>query len=412
MKILQCSDSFLPIVDGVGRVVYNYAATLGQMGHESYVCAPMADTGYRGGWPFELVDFWGAPVPGSPQYSMGLPVLDKHYHARMSRIKPDLVHAHSPFFAGQEALRISLKYDTPIVATFHSKYYDDFYQVTRGNDRLASLGVKLVVEFYSHCDEVWAVSQPSAQVLRTYGFKGDIVVMDNGTDLPALSPQERQQAADLIGPEEGEWVLLYVGQMNWKKNILHILEACAQLQQEGLRFRLVMTGQGPDQAAIQAKASELGLEARTVFTGHILDAGLLRGLYQLADLFVFPSVYDTSSLVLREAAALGTPAVVTLDSCPAEVVRHGENGFLAENTSQDLARVIRLALSRDDLQAIGANARSTIPIPWSVVVERALKRYQALIEACAQVETRSRHELLRARIQKYLTRTKSDAKDE
>ena len=196
----------------------------------------------------------------------------------------------------------------------------------------------------------------------------------------------------MIGPEEGEWVLLYVGQMNWKKNILHILEACAQLQQEGLRFRLVMTGQGPDQAAIQAKASELGLEARTVFTGHILDAGLLRGLYQLADLFVFPSVYDTSSLVLREAAALGTPAVVTLDSCPAEVVRHGENGFLAENTSQDLARVIR--------------------IPWSVVVERALKRYQALIEACAQVETRSRHELLRARIQKYLTRTKSDAKDE
>ena len=60
MKILQCSDSFLPIVDGVGRVVYNYAATLGQMGHESYVCAPMADAGYRGGWPFELVDFWGA----------------------------------------------------------------------------------------------------------------------------------------------------------------------------------------------------------------------------------------------------------------------------------------------------------------------------------------------------------------
>ena len=47
-----------------------------------------------------------------------------------------------------------------------------------------------------------------------------------------------------------------------------------------------------------------------------------------------------------------------------------------------------------------------------MVVERALKRYQALIEACAQVETRSRHELLRARIQKYLTRTKSDAKDE
>lgn len=114
MKILQCSDSFLPIVDGVGRVVYNYAATLGQMGHESYVCAPMADAGYRGGWPFELVDFWGAPVPGSPQYSMGLPVLDKHYHARMSRIKPDLVHAHSPFLLDRRRYAFPLNTIRPL----------------------------------------------------------------------------------------------------------------------------------------------------------------------------------------------------------------------------------------------------------------------------------------------------------
>ena len=131
----------------------------------------------------------------------------------------------------------------PLVATFHSKYYDDFYQITRGNDRLASLGVKLVVEFYGHCDEVWAVSQPSAQVLRTYGFKGDIVVMDNGTDLPPLSPQERQQAADLICPQAGEWVLLYVGQMNWKKNIRLTLQVAARLKASGFSFQLVLAGQ-------------------------------------------------------------------------------------------------------------------------------------------------------------------------
>lgn len=403
MIILQCSDSFLPIVDGVGRVVYHYAHNLAQKGHECYVCAPMGDAGYRGGSPFELVDFWGTAVPGSPQYTMGLPVLDKHYHARMSRITPQIVHAHTPFFAGQEAMRISLKHNAPLIATFHSKYYDDFYKATGGSSRLAALGVKLVVDFYEHCDEVWAVSQPSAEVLRSYGYKGEIVIMDNGTDLWSVRSEDVHKAAGFIHRCPNEQALLYVGQLNWKKNILHILEACALLTDEGVAFRLVLAGQGPDEAAIRNKARELGLGERVIFTGHILDAGLLGGLYQLADLFVFPSVYDTSSLVLREAAAMGTPAVVTAGSCPAEVVRHGENGFLSENTSEDLARVIRSALSRDDLAAIGLRAQETIPVPWSVILDRVLARYQALIEACERTEAKPRHEALRERIRNRLS---------
>lgn len=403
MIILQCTDSFLPIVDGVGRVVYQYARTLGQKGHECYVCAPMSDTGYRGGFPFDLVDFWGTAVPGSPQYTMGLPILDKHYHARMSRISPQIVHAHTPFFAGQEAMRMSLKHDTPLVATFHSKYYDDFYKATRGNDRLATLGVKLLVEFYEHCDEVWAVSQSSADVLQEYGFKGDIVVMENGTDPWPVGPEDLAHAAEVMDSAPGERILLYVGQLNWKKNILHILEACAQLKEAGLLFRLVLVGQGPDEGDIRKKVHELGLGDRVVFTGHILDAGLLGGLYQSADLFVFPSIYDTSSLVLREAAAMATPAVVTAQSCPAEVVRDGENGFLAENTPQSLAAVIQRALAQTDLKAIGRRAEETIPVPWSQVLDKALARYQALIDACACLESKPRHEALRERIRSRLT---------
>ena len=55
MKIGQFSDSFLPIVDGVGRVVYHYAMALSRKNEECYVIAPMTDTGFRGGYPFELV---------------------------------------------------------------------------------------------------------------------------------------------------------------------------------------------------------------------------------------------------------------------------------------------------------------------------------------------------------------------
>ena len=98
-----------------------------------------------------------------------------------------------------------------------------------------------------------------------------------------------------------------MGQLDWKKNILLILEASECLHREGIDFRLVIAGKGPDEDNIRKKVCEMGLDGITTFTGHITDMSLLNGLYQCADLLVFPSTYDTSSLVMREAAAMHTP---------------------------------------------------------------------------------------------------------
>ena len=146
MKIGQFSDTFMPIVDGVGRVVYNYAVNLAELGHECYVVAPCGDTGYRGALPFEIIDYVGVPLISSPQYNIGVPILDKHYHERVSMVKFDIIHAHSPFIAGQEALRIANKLRIPLVGTFHSKYYDDFYSTTK-SEMLSTLGVKYIIDF-------------------------------------------------------------------------------------------------------------------------------------------------------------------------------------------------------------------------------------------------------------------------
>lgn len=395
MRIGQFTDTFYPIVDGVGRVVFNYATHLPRLGHACYVIAPMVNTGYRGGFPFDLVDFAGTAVPGSPQYKAGVAILDRHYHARIADVPLDVIHAHSPFSAGMEALRLTAKRDIPLVSTFHSKYYDDFYKAT-GLEMIANLGVRFVVEFYERCDEVWAVSESSADVLRSYGYEGDVVVMENGTDRRPIRAEDRAAAEARFGLGGEEPVLLFVGQMNWKKNILHILEAAALLAKEGIAFRLVFAGQGPDMEAIRAKTGELGLAARTVFTGHITDTALLDGLYQRATLFVFPSVYDNAPMVLREAAAAGTPAVLTRGSCAAEVVEGGVNGLLASDTPEDLARVIRQALSDPAaLRAIGERARESIPIAWETVIKRVEKRYAALIERSQKGALKRRHDILR-----------------
>ena len=163
LKIGQFTDTFLPVVDGVGRVVQAYSETLCKMGNQVTVVAPMYDTGFQGGFPFQLVEYVGSSVPGMKQYKVGEAVLDAHYRRRIRMIDLDLIHAHSPFTAGSEALRLAAVRKLPLVGTFHSKYYDDFLKATR-SESIAKMGVKLVVSFYNRCDEVWAVGKNTADV--------------------------------------------------------------------------------------------------------------------------------------------------------------------------------------------------------------------------------------------------------
>ncbi len=374
MRILQFSDSFYPIMDGVGHVAFQYAMNMGLKGHECYVITAQEDTGFRGRWPFEVVDYVGVPLFRMKSYKVGAPFLDRHCQKRLGMIQGDIVHVHCPFIAGQVGISYGQKHDLPIVGSFHSKYYDDFLQIT-GVELLAEAGVKYVVDFYRKCTEVWAVSHSSAETLRGYGYTGEIRVMPNGTDIPELSP-EAAAALPRKLPLTGEPILLYVGQMNWKKNIRCTLEAAARLTHG---FQLVLAGQGPHEKEIRDAANSLGLRGRILFAGHIIDHDMLNALYARASLFVFPSVYDTSGLVVREAAAMGTPSVVVRGSSAAEALREGENALLCENDPADLARVIDRALADPaGLDALGRRAKATVPIPWSTLVDDVLDRYRAL----------------------------------
>ncbi|MBR2699972.1 MAG: glycosyltransferase [Clostridia bacterium] len=375
MRIIQFCDTFLPIMDGVGNVVYQYARNMGLKGHESYVVAPQANTGYRGNFPFEIVDYIGVPLLKLKSYKVGTPLLDVHCQNRLNQIHADIVHAHSPFVAGHAGLSCAHRQGCPIVGTFHSKYYDDFLQIT-GINALAALGTKYVVNFYEKCDEVWAVNESSAQTLRDYGYGGDIRVVCNGTDLAEADEQAIRAVSEQYAPD-GAPLLLFVGQMNWKKNLRCVLEACAKLRRP---FRLVLAGQGPHEKDIAKLAKDLGIDDRVRMTGHMTDRDLLNALYKRSSLFLFPSVYDNSPLVVREAAAMGTPAVVVRRSSASEGMRDGFNGFLCDNDPADLARVIERALSDPEaLEEIGENARKTIPIPWSVLVDEVLEHYGQII---------------------------------
>ncbi len=378
MKIAEFSDSFLPVVDGVGTVVLNYANQLADKGHECYVMAPMTDTGYRGGYKFELVEFNSVGFQNS-QYKLGVPVVDAGFNYRLRRLELDIIHAHSPFVAGQSAHRFAKKKNIPLVGTFHSKYKDDLLQAT-GMNSVAYVGTKVVVDFYNKCDEVWTVSDSSAETLRSYGYKKEIFVMPNGTGEGYFTSVCKGLAQARFGLGKRP-VFLYVGQMNWKKNLERTLLAAAQLSEKGYDFDLIFVGQGPHTEEVKMRAAILGLTDKTIFAGHIFDSELLAGLYRCADLFVFPSLYDTAGLVVREAAQNGTASVVVAGSGPAEVIEDGVNGFLCEDETEDLERIMEFAINNPEkMESVGQQAMRTIPASWDGIIEQVLERYQYLVD--------------------------------
>ena len=362
LRIGLFSETFMPVIDGVGRVVNAYARILSQMGHQVTVAAPMADTAHRENHPFQFVDWKSFQVPRAKQYRIGMAALDRNYTKRMGTIKMDIVHAHSPFSSGSAALRAARRMNVPLVYTFHSKFYDDFYVATK-SAALARLAANYVVRFARRCDEVWAVSEPAARLIGDYGFSGPVRVMPNGVDIRTADPLAAGLAAKRFGLEDAPY-LLYTGQLDWKKNLLLILRAAALLKKQGISFNLVFAGRGNDRDAVVHQANELGLADRLIIAGHLTDVDILDGLYQGASLFVFPSLYDTAGLVVREAAVMGTPSVLIKGSDAAEGITDGYNGYLCADDPRDLCRVLADALAQPEKTAqIGRQAGETLPWP-------------------------------------------------
>ena len=378
MKIGLYTDSFVPVVDGVGRVVLSYAKTLSQMGHETAVFAPRAAHPLEP-YPFDIVTFRAFSVPNF-QYRVGVPQWDMGFTRQSRHTELDIAHVHDPFLVGRAGLQYAKRHGIPLVGTFHSKYYDDFLQIVKSKG-LARFGSRQVARFYEQCDEVWAVTEASAKTLREYGYRGQIIVMPNGTEVRNLDASILPELRSRFSIHQNIPLLLYVGQMNWKKNIRRSLEAVRDLKGEGIRLQMLLAGKGPHQSEIERVIAAFGLSDCVRLTGHLQTAKELDGLYSLADLFVFPSLYDNGPMVVREAAAMGTPSLLIQNSSAAESIRDGYNGFTCEDSTESIATTIRYVVKNKEIRdAVGQAAAGTIPVAWTAIMERVLARYSALME--------------------------------
>lgn len=138
-----------------------------------------------------------------------------------------------------------------------------------------------------------------------------------------------------------------------------------------------MVGTGYAVREIRAKVKELQLQDKVTLLGNIHDRERLKRIDAAADLFLFPSLYDNAPLVVREAAAMHTPAMLIQNSTAAEIIDNDVNGFLTPNDVQMYAdRIVFLMEHPEVLKRVGKKASTTISRSWENVIEEVILRYR------------------------------------
>jgi len=373
------NDSFPPIMDGVSLATQNYAYWLHQKNQPVCVITPKSPN-YSDNEPYPIYRYTSIPIIGRKPYRIGLPDIDFNFKTEIEQISFGLVHAHCPFSSGRLALSIANKQKIPFVATFHSKYRDDFEHSVY-NKYIAKQMTNEIIRFFEKADEVWIPQASVEETIREYGFKGKVEIVDNGNDFATKSPigPIKEAARKVLGIPENEIVFLFVGQHIWEKNTRLIVESLALIKD--LPFKMFFVGIGYAASDLKELVDELGISDKVEFVGMISDRERIKQYYAAADLFLFPSIYDNAPLVIREAAAMHTPSILVKGSSSAENVTDNFNGFLVNNSVDSFAAKLReLTGSPERIELAGLNASRSIARSWESVTEEVLDRYKKLME--------------------------------
>ena len=371
-------DCFPPVMDGVSVCVENYAKWLQKLSGGVKVVTPNVPGADYSKLDYQVIDYVSVPVPKREPYVTGIAEVDPRFLVNISKIHFKIIHAHCPFATGAAARRLARHQGIPLVATFHSKYKDDFARVL---PKVVVDGIiKYIVDFYERADLVWVPQESVIDVIREYGYKGNVEVMDNGSDLVADYPEKYfVEARKALGIKPEEFVLLFVGQHIWEKNPRLVIEALARMGD--VPFKMFFVGTGYAEQEMKALVSERGLDNKVTFVGSITDRERIKQYYAASDLFLFPSLYDNAPLVVREAAALHTPAVMAAGSTAATILTDSQNVFLVQNDPADMERKLReLIADPQRVHRAGVQASKTIVRSWEDCVGEALDRYNTLLK--------------------------------
>ena len=381
LKIGLFLDSFFPAIDGVVNVVDNLAKELSKY-NDVVVIVPFTESVCEDkDRPYKVIRIKSLPVPFTDyRVSLMQTRINESYKILLEE-KFDIIHIHSPLTIGSLGLKIAKKLNIPCIATMHTRF--DFEIRKRVNNQFVIDNIiSRFIKVYNSCDKCIAVNNAMKKVFKDYGYLYEPVIIYNGTDLTTCKDKEIINKINVKYSLENIYpIFLFVGRIIDIKNIFFILDSLKLLKEEGYMFKIIYVGDGFDLKELQKRIVEYDMQDYCITTGMVTDRNIISGFYKRADLFLFPSLFDASSLVQIEAAVNETPGVFIEGSVTSDTVINNVSGFTSSYSVNDYKEKIKEIISdKSKLKIVGKNAKEMLGKNWKNIARETYELYLKEIE--------------------------------
>ena len=311
------------------------------------------------------------------------------YRRFLGEVRAEIVHVQHPLERCVYAriVRQAEHWQTPLVVTAHSLF---------GEHEDATIHAVMAPNLRA-ADRVIAVSDHIADQAISLGVDSRRVrVIRSGVDTQRFRPAaatERTQARQRLEVAATAPMILFVGNLEPRKQVDVLLRALARVRERRPDAQLLVVGTGEnagdlDQTAQLARLThELGLDTAARFVGRLSDEGL-RDAYAAADVFALPSSSEAQGIVALEAMACGLPVVASAVGGLLGTIEDQKSGFLVPSGDVDalaarLAEVLGEPARRVD---VGASARLAVErrFGWDQAVAATCEVYREVIASGAR----------------------------
>ena len=321
LRIALFSGNYNYVRDGANQALNRLVGYLLRQGAQVRIYAPMVKepafepTG-------EMVAVPSVPIPLRSEYRMPV-ALPAAVRRDLAEFDPNVVHIASPDVVAHRAVTWARRRNVPAVASIHTRFetYLAYYHL----EMLEPLARAILRRLYRRCDAIVAPAESSAAVLRAQRMNKHISIWARGVDREQFHPGRRDMEwRRSLGIANDEMAIAFLGRIVMEKGLDIFSDAIAALDRRGLRYRVLVIGEGPARSWFEAQ-----LPATSVFVGHQEGADLARALAS-ADVFLNPSITETFGNVTLEAMACALPVVAAVATGATSLVRDGETGLLVE----------------------------------------------------------------------------------
>lgn len=330
-RIVFCTDTYPPQVNGVSVVTALSVAGMQERGWEVSVVAPRYPKPYGEAFATDAAELSAVrehvrvpsiALAAYPDIRLAAPLYPLIARA-MDRIRPHLVHCETEFLLGRLGQIAALRRRFPVVSSYHTDFgrYTESYGVPWTRNAVT----RYIARFHRRSRRVYTPSEPARRDLLGMGVR-NVEVWGRGVDARQFAPSRRDDAVRRRLGIGDTFMFLHVGRLAPEKSVELVIDAYARFRAAGVDrpSALVIAGDGPAAADLRRRAEGV---AGVHFLGNLERHSVLPPLYASADAFVYASETETLGLVVLEAMASGLPVIAAPAGGVADNLRDEVNGL-------------------------------------------------------------------------------------